>query len=100
MAEIALAQAIKDLRRELTSALEEGKGQSLRFKPGPVELDLEVAMTLEGGGKGEVKFWVVAIGADGKASRVGTHKIKLSLQPVDKEGREFLIRDEAIERPK
>ena len=57
-------------------------------------------MTLEGGGKGEVKFWVVTIGADGKASRAGTHKIKLSLQPVDKDGREFLIRDEVVERPK
>jgi hypothetical protein len=99
MSGIALAQAVQDLRQELTSALEEGRGKNLRFKPGQIELELGVEVTMEAGAKGGVKFWVVELGADGKTGRVGTHKLKLSLQPVDKDGHEFLIRDEVATRP-
>ena len=42
--EVGLAEAIADLRRELTTALQAGQEEALRFKLGPVELiQLEVA---------------------------------------------------------
>lgn len=90
---IPLARAIQDLRAELLAALSEGKGQALRFKLDPVELELSLGMTYKGGGGVGVKFWVLDISAKGDAERATTHKLKLKLTPVDKNGDQFMIRD-------
>jgi hypothetical protein len=90
---IPLAKAIQDLRSELLKAVSEGQDKDLRFKLDPVELELSVGMTYKGGGNVAVKFWVLEIGAKGDAERAGSHKLKLKLTPVDKNGNQFMVRD-------
>ena len=77
-----LAETIKALRAELTAAMESGANDALRFQLGPVELELTLAITREGGVDGGIRFGVVSFGAKGGISGQNTHHLKLSLQPV------------------
>jgi hypothetical protein len=92
-ATIPLARAIQDLRSELLKAMTEGEGKKLRFKLDPVELELSLGMTYTGGANAGVKFWVLELGAKGEAERAATHKLKLKLTPVGKNG-DVMISDE------
>lgn len=82
MSEIGLADAIRELRRELTCAIAEGEGESLRFKPGPIQLELQLEIGREGGGNADIKWFVVSAGVEGKVTRASTHTVKLTLEPV------------------
>lgn len=88
MTGIGLADAIRELRQELARAIAEGEGESLRFKPGPIELELQLEIGKEGGAKAGVKWFVVSASAEGKVTQASTHKVKLTLQPVSPEGGE------------
>jgi hypothetical protein len=79
---VGLADAIRDLRAELSKAMQEGEGEGLRFRVEPVELEFELAVTSTKGGGGGIKFWVIT--AEGKLDRstAATHRIKLSLAPL------------------
>jgi hypothetical protein len=88
---IPLAGAIQDLRAELLAALSEGAGKDLHFRLKPIELELELAITGSGGGKGGVKFWIVEFCAEAKVERKTTHKLKLVLEPVGKNGGSFEV---------
>jgi hypothetical protein len=91
---IPLCKVVQDLRAELLAAVAEGAGKDLRFKLQPIELELEIAMTWSGEAKAGVKFWIVDVGAKGSAERKTTQKLKLVLDPVDREGRSgFYVRD-------
>ena len=83
---IPLAKAIGDLRAELLTALREGVGQELQFRLKPIELELKLAVTKEAGGNSGVKFWVVELGAKGSYANATTHTLKLTLEPVGKDG--------------
>jgi hypothetical protein len=78
-----LAAAIEVVRAELQRAAEAGAGSSLRFIPGPVELDFEVAFSTMAEAEGGVKVWVLAGGAKGQASRGRTQRLKVTLNPLD-----------------
>lgn len=78
---IELAQVISQLREELQNAQRAGKDEDLKFEVGPVELELTVAVDREGGANAKVKFWVVELGASGKADSKATQRIKLVLDP-------------------
>jgi hypothetical protein len=97
--DIPLAKAIADLRAELLKAVSEGKNHDLRFKLDPVELELSIGMTYKGGANAGVKFWVVEIGAKGEVERAGSHKLKLKLTPVDRDGNQFMVRDTVEKMP-
>ena len=88
---IPLASAIEDLRSELLLALEAGKGEKLHFRLKPIELELQVAITATGSGKGGVKFWVVEFGVEGGGKRETTHKLKLTLEPIGQGGEPFEV---------
>src|SRR5437763_1420295 len=60
--DIPLAAAIKRLRDELITAAQEGVGKDVRFRLGPIQLDLEVAATNTGGGEAGIQFWMITIG--------------------------------------
>jgi hypothetical protein len=96
---IPLAKAIQDLRAELLDAVEEGREKDLRFKLKPIELEFSVAMTWTGEVHAGVKFWVVDLGAKGEVEQARTHKLKLVLEPTDREGGEFYVRDTVAHRP-
>jgi hypothetical protein len=93
---IELAEVIGELRRELQAAMNDGEGEQLRFELGPVELEATVAVEKAGGGGAKVRFWVIELGGDAKASEVSTHHVKLSLQPRLAGGRRvWVASDEA-----
>jgi hypothetical protein len=78
---IELAELIGQLRTELTDAMEDGTGASLRFELASVELELTVAVSKEGQSGAKIRFWVVDAGIDGKLASSTTQKIKLTLDP-------------------
>ena len=79
---VGLAEAIEALRTELTQAMASAPLEGVRFRPGPVELTVEAALTKNFGGKAGIKWWLIE--ASGEASRgsVVTQTLKISLQPV------------------
>jgi Trypsin-co-occurring domain 2 len=77
-----LAETIKALRAELTTAMESGEHEALRFQVGSVELEVTLAITREGGVDGGVRFGVISFGAKGGLSDEATNRLSLSLQPV------------------
>ncbi len=79
---IELAEVIRELRAELERARWAGESAELRFELGPVQLELEVALTHEAGGGGKVRFWVVEVGAEGKVASSSTQKVTLTLTPT------------------
>ncbi|HSJ74178.1 MAG TPA: trypco2 family protein [Miltoncostaeaceae bacterium] len=98
--DIPLAEAIRRLREELIAAAAEGAGEDVRFRLGPVELDLEVAATREGGGEAGIRFWPAAIGGRAQTSRARTHRINPSLQPVGADGKDLPVGGQAAQRPR
>jgi hypothetical protein len=58
---ISLAEALRELRRELYAAQDEGEGEQFRFEVEQAELTLEVEFRRDGNGK--VKVDVGALGA-------------------------------------
>jgi len=78
---IELSEVIGELRRELQQAMHAGEGEPLRFELGPVELEATVAVEKGGSGVAKVRFWVIELGGDAKASQASTQRIKLALQP-------------------
>lgn len=79
---IGLAEAIEALRMELTAAMITGTGQSIRFKPGPVELTVQAALTKSIGGNAGIKWWLIEAGADASRQTAVTQTLKISLQPA------------------
>ena len=92
---VPLAAAVAALRDELTRAWWDGRDRSVRFKPSPVELTLQVAVTSAGSGKAGVRWWLIELGGEVSRESVVTQTVKVSLEPVmfDEHGQplEFLI---------
>lgn len=78
---IELAEVVRQLRSELNLARAASDDEELRFLLGPIELEVTVALEREGGLGGKVRFWVVELGADAKATATSTQRIKLTLTP-------------------
>jgi hypothetical protein len=90
-AAVELTTAIEQIRSQLADAMEKGKGSTLAFRPGQVELEFEVAFSATGGGEFGVKAYVLSIGAKGEISREVTNRVKLTLTPVGPMGEDILI---------
>ena len=78
----SLADTIAAVRRDLSAAQTAGLGQAVQFRTGPVELELEVAVTHTGGGEGGVQIWVLTLGGKLEREHATTQRIKVTLQPV------------------
>ncbi|WP_155054770.1 trypco2 family protein [Streptomyces blattellae] len=79
---IELADMIRELRQQLTAAVADGDGETVRFELGPVEVEASVAVTREAGGDAKVRLWVVDAGADGRYAHAETQRITLTLTPM------------------
>ena len=79
---IGLGDAIGAVRAELTSAMDDGAHQRLRFHPSAVQLTVEAAVTRTGTGNAGIKWWVIEIGGERSRERVATQTLKLTLEPV------------------
>jgi hypothetical protein len=94
-----LKNVLAQLRTQLAAAQREGNNAGLRFEIEDIEVELNVAVTAEGGGNAGVKFLVVTGNLDGKASREVTQKIKLKLKPRNGTGGSVQISDEDDDEP-
>jgi len=92
-----LSAAIASLRSELLTAWTASSKERLRFKPSPVELTLEVAVTSDKTAKAGVKWWLIEAGGEVSRQLSATHTVKLTLEPllVGEDGQpvEFLVAD-------
>ena len=87
---VSLSAAIAALRDELMYAVWagqfsyqlNGKQRTLRFKPAPIEVTLQVAVTSKGTAKAGVKWWLIEAGADLSHAKVATQTVKLTLEPA------------------
>jgi hypothetical protein len=83
---IELADVIRQLRVELDNAGAAADGEDLRFELGPIDLEVTVGLEAVGGGEGRVRFWVVELGGDARATSISTQRIRLTLNPTTKAG--------------
>jgi Trypsin-co-occurring domain 2 len=90
---VGLADAIGQVRVELERAIEDGKGSAVAFRAGPVELEFEVAFARTGGVQGGFQLSVLSFGAKRDHSSSATHRVTVSLTPVDRQGGDKLIGD-------
>ena len=90
---VGLADAIGQVRSELEQAITDGAQSAVAFRAGPVDLEFEVAFTRTGGVQGGFQLSVLSLGAKRERSSTATHTVKVSLTPVDREGRDKLIGD-------
>jgi hypothetical protein len=97
---VPLADYIRVLRDQLETAQQEGAGRGVKFGVGAVELEFEVTMTREAGGRGGLKLWVVEAGADGKRSGGRTQRVRMTLTPTDDAGRPLSVTDRLPEPPR
>lgn len=88
--EIALAEMIETLRRELEIAQMQGVNRPVAFGVEKVELELKVLMSRKAKGEGGIKFWVVTAGAAAERGGETAHIFKLTLSPLDAESKKRL----------
>jgi hypothetical protein len=88
---LELADVIKALRDELTTAKIAGVGKDIRFTVNNVEIELETVVTKEKNAELGMKFWVVDAKAVGKYQNAFKQKIKLSLKPITPDGKELEV---------
>lgn len=94
MEEMGLAEAVRQLRREITASMAAAKGEALQFQLGAIDLELQVELVMKAGVKGEAKWVVVSFGADAGAERTRTHKVKVTLTPLLDGGGRVVISDD------
>ena len=90
---IGLAEAIGQVRAELERAAKDGERSPMAFRPGPVELEFEVAFAHTGGVNGGLQLSVLSFGAKREHSSTSTHRVRVALTPVDRAGSDILIGD-------
>jgi Trypsin-co-occurring domain 2 len=90
---IGLADAIGQVRDELARAIEGGKTSPVAFRAGPVELEFEVGFARAGGIDGGFRLSVLSMGAKRERSSTTTHRVRVTLTPADRQGRDKLIGD-------
>lgn len=79
---VGLAEAIEALRAELVQAMASAPVEGVRFRPGPVELTVEAALTKNVGGKAGIKWWLIEAGGEASRESVVTQTLTITLQPV------------------
>jgi len=96
-----LGDAITAIRRELSQAIADGEDNELKFRSGPVELEL--VATIHTDAEGRVKVLLLPWSAEAKLDHASdrTQRIKLTLQPIDPaSGREQEISGQTPDRPR
>lgn len=81
MARLALADAIQQLRSEISTAVLNAEGDPLKFTLGEIELELQVELVAGGGGKAGFNWVIFSAGADAHTDRTSAHRVLLRLTP-------------------
>ena len=98
--QVTVAEAVREIRKQLSEASAEGAGQDLRFIAKSVEVELGITFSLEKEAGGGLKLWsILDLSGKAKTSDESTHKIKLVLEPVGGvDGKPKLISDDQREK--
>lgn len=97
--QIPISDALQQLRDELRKAILEGENQDIIFTPKSIDVELGVSFSAEAKAGGGLKILaVIDISAGASATRESQHKVKLSLDVVDKNGQPLKIRSETRPR--
>lgn len=84
---LELTAVVASLREQLAQAREQAQVQGLLFQIDKIEVEFQTVVQKEGNSTAgaKMKFWVLDAEASlgGKYSHAVTHKIKLSLSPID-----------------
>jgi hypothetical protein len=97
--QIALADAIQQLREQLRAAVLDGRDQDIVFTPNDIQIELSVTFTGEAKAGGGVKLLAfLDLSTEARASRESLHKITLSLSVADKEGKPIKVRSGSLPR--
>ncbi|WP_234356841.1 trypco2 family protein [Streptomyces sp. NBRC 110028] len=94
-----LGETISAVRAELQSAMEAGAQETLKFRTGPVELEFTVEVRKEGGARAKVFVLPWTAEAQGTAAVGRTHRVKVTLQPVDGDDNDLRISADSPRRP-
>jgi hypothetical protein len=98
-AQVTIAQAIRELRAQLAEAAMEGKGTAISFVPRTVEVELGITFNVEAEVGGSFKLLsLVTLSGKARMADESIHKVKLTLEPVSRDGEPVVIRDSSRER--
>ena len=89
---VPLADFVAGLRAELKVAAG-AREPGVEFEVGPVSVEFGVVTEVEAGAGARVRFWVVEAGGSARRSRQSTHRVSLTLTPMDEHGRPVHIGD-------
>jgi hypothetical protein len=84
---IGLKETLEALRVELSESILVFEGKQIRFEVGEIELEFQVVVEKSKEGKGGIKFWVVEMGGGIASKDAITHRIKIPLKPIWKDGK-------------
>ena len=90
---VPLSAAIEQVRTELERSMDQGKDSRIAFHAA-AEIEFEAVFEMVAGVDGGVRVWVISAGARGETRRTTTHRIKLTLTAVNREGGDALVRSE------
>ena len=79
---VDLTEAIEALRDSLERAWLGGRSRSVRFKPEPVELTVQVGVTRVGKGSAGIRWHVLTVGGERTRELSSVQTLRLQLTPV------------------
>lgn len=79
---VSIAEAMESLRNQVLEAAEAAHTSDLAFAVREIEVEFQVALTVEVSGSASVSLWkVLTFGAGADAARSDTHRVRLVLEP-------------------
>lgn len=97
---VGLAEAVKAIRAELDTAMDEGAGEKVQFEVGPIELEFAVDVQKAAEVDAGVRVWVVSLGGKGSLKRDSANRIKVVLKPTVKGHKAKISSDRDAAPPK
>ncbi|MFM6060451.1 MAG: trypco2 family protein [Microcystis aeruginosa] len=93
---VGLRETLEALRVELSKSILASEGEQIRFEVGEIELEVQFVVEQSKEGKGGLKFWVVEMGGVVTNKDTITHRIKIPLKPIWKDGKPVLTGSDDI----
>ncbi|WP_286824241.1 trypco2 family protein [Microcystis sp. LSC13-02] len=93
---VGLRETLEALRVELSKSILAAEGEQIRFEVGEIELEVQFVVEQSKEGKGGLKFWVVEMGGGVINKDTITHRIKIPLKPIWKDGKPVLTGSDDI----
>lgn len=93
---VGLRETLEALRVELSESILVSEDKQIRFEVGEIELEVQFVVEQSKEGKGGLKFWVVEMGGGVTNKDTITHRIKIPLKPIGKDGKPVLTGSDDI----